>query len=298
MTRITIFSAPKPFLDPHISTIQRNAIRSWIELGEQADVVLLGNESGLQQAAADLNVNIIPRVERNERGTPLISSLFSLARQVNKNEIMFYVNADIILLPQCLPVIGRVHQQIDNYLLVGRRWDLEVKQELSFGNGWSERLLAKTSREGRLRGHTAMDYFIFPRHLYQEIPPFAVGRAGWDNWMIYQAFQQSWPVINTTAAFPVIHQNHDYSHLPEGKPHYDLEESYRNVDLGGGISAQFDLLDVDLEFREGRIQKVRLSLSRFLRKIERLVIPDQQTGWRWQLTRLLRKTRRRLRQRR
>ena len=30
---ITIFTAPKPFTDPHIDLIQRNAIRSWRDLG-------------------------------------------------------------------------------------------------------------------------------------------------------------------------------------------------------------------------------------------------------------------------
>ena len=29
MALITLFSAPKPFIDSHIATIQRNAIKSW-----------------------------------------------------------------------------------------------------------------------------------------------------------------------------------------------------------------------------------------------------------------------------
>ena len=38
---LTIFTAPKPFTNPHIDTIQRNAIRSWVELGEAVQVVLV-----------------------------------------------------------------------------------------------------------------------------------------------------------------------------------------------------------------------------------------------------------------
>ena len=30
------------------------------------------------------------------------------------------------------------------------------------------------------------------------MPDFAIGRAGWDNWMIYHARQQGWPVIDGT----------------------------------------------------------------------------------------------------
>ncbi len=31
---LTLFTAPKPFTNPHIALIQRNAFRSWQALGE------------------------------------------------------------------------------------------------------------------------------------------------------------------------------------------------------------------------------------------------------------------------
>jgi hypothetical protein len=106
--------------------------------------------------------------------------------------------------------------------------------------------------------------------------------------------QQEWPVIDLTPSLTVIHQNHDYHHLPGGALHYDLEESHQNVLLSGGMRTLYDLLDVQLVFKDGRIQNKAPSLESFLRKLERWVIPDQQSGWRWRLTRLLRKTRKRI----
>jgi hypothetical protein len=50
MTLLTLFSAPKPFLDPRISTIQMNAIASWTRLAE-VRVLLMGEEHGIQDAA-------------------------------------------------------------------------------------------------------------------------------------------------------------------------------------------------------------------------------------------------------
>ena len=50
MTLLTLFSAPKPFTDPHIALIQRNAIRSWTLLPD-VEVILLGEETGLAEAA-------------------------------------------------------------------------------------------------------------------------------------------------------------------------------------------------------------------------------------------------------
>jgi len=294
MSNITIFSAPKAFSDPHINIIQRNAIQSWKDLGPRAEVLLIGDEEGMKETAAELGVKQLPEVVRNDMGTPLVSSIFSLAREAAAHEILIYLNADILLLPECLEVIDLILRQREEFLLVGRRLDLDVKQEIDFSSDWLSDIERQLSQNGRLRAVTAMDYFIFPRHLFLEIPPFAIGRAGWDNWMIYYAVQQPWPVIDVTPSHRIVHQNHDYRHLPNGVIHYDLEESHQNVKLAGGMRTLYDLLDVALTFQDGRIQKKRLTIPRVLRKMERIVMPVEQTGWRWQLTRLLRKTRRRI----
>ncbi|MCK5793413.1 MAG: hypothetical protein KAH12_01820 [Anaerolineales bacterium] len=294
MSNITIFTAPKAFSDPHINIIQRNAIQSYKDLGPRVEVFLIGDEEGMKEAAADLGVRQLPDVKRNEMGTPLVSSIFSLAREAASHEIMIYLNADIMLLPECIDVIDTIKDLKKDFLLVGRRWDLDIMREIDFSSDWQEDIERQIRETGRLRPITAMDYFIFPWHLFSSIPPFAIGRAGWDNWMIYHAVQQPWPVIDITPSHRVVHQNHDYRHLPDGVAHYDLEESYRNVALAGGMRSTYDLLDVPLMFRDGRIQRKRITLSRILRKLERIVMPVEQKGWRWQLTRLLRRTRRRI----
>lgn len=294
MSKITIFSSPKPFSDPHINVIQRNAIQSWKNLGEQVEVLLIGNEPGLKETALELDVQLIPEVERNTQGTPLVPSIFDQAREVGSQEILLYLNADIILLPESLVIINQVHQIEKDYLLVGMCWDVNISWEIDFREDWVAEIKEQTCNEGSLRGITAMDYFIFPKHLYQEIPPFAVGRAGWDNWMIYHAYQKGWKVIDATPSLRVIHQIHDYSHLPEGKPHFDLEESYQNVAISGGMATMFDLLDVDLVFLEGKIRRKKPSIPRILRKMERIVIPNEQKGWRWSMTRFFRQSRKKL----
>jgi hypothetical protein len=53
MSLITLFSAPKPFTNPHIAMIQRNAIKSWTLLPD-VEVILLGEEEGLAEAAHEL----------------------------------------------------------------------------------------------------------------------------------------------------------------------------------------------------------------------------------------------------
>lgn len=294
MSPITIFTAPKAFTDPHINIIQRNAIQSWKDLGSQAEVFLIGDEAGMSEAASELDVRQLPDVERNEQGTPLVSSIFNLAREASSHEVLVYLNADIMLLPEVLDVIDEIQNLKNEFLLVGKRWDLDLKQAIDFSTVWQPHVERQLSEYGRLHSVTAMDYFIFPRHLFRDIPAFAIGRAGWDNWMIYHAVQQPWPVIDLTPSHRVIHQNHDYRHLPNGAAHYNLEESFQNVSLAGGIQSNYDLLDVPLLYKEGRIQKKRTTLSSILRKLERIVMPVEQEGWRWQVTRIIRKTRRKI----
>ena len=97
MTLLTLFSAPKPFTNPHIAMIQRNAIRSWTLLPD-VEVILLGEETGLAEAARELSVRHIPNVTRNTSGTPLISSMFSLARENSNSPLLCIVNADMLLM--------------------------------------------------------------------------------------------------------------------------------------------------------------------------------------------------------
>src|SRR5258708_19634012 len=99
MSFITLFSAPKPFDDPHIATLQRNAVGSWRHL-QDAQVILLGAENGMARAARELEVRHIPDVECSPNGTPLVSSMIEQARQNAESPLLCLINKDIIVPPQ------------------------------------------------------------------------------------------------------------------------------------------------------------------------------------------------------
>lgn len=267
---LTIFTAPKPFTDAHIRLIQRNAILSWHHLGEEVDVVLVGDEPGMADIAAETGLLHLPQVERNAWGTPLVSSIFELARRQSISPLLAYVNADILLTPEFVTAARHVAGQAWEFLIVGQRWDLDVRQALDFSPGWDARLLQEVKTRGRLHPPGGSDYFIFPRHCFSELPDFAIGRAGWDNWMFYHARQQRMPVVDATAAITVIHQDHDYAHLPGGQPHYHLPESHENIRLAGGRRAIFTLLDADHTLDSTKLQKIPLRGTRLWRHIETL----------------------------
>ncbi len=268
MPELTIFSAPKPFRDAHIATIQRNAIRSWQALGPAVEIFLLGEEEGLAETAAELGVTHLPQVERTPGGTPLVSSMLRLARERAGSPLLCCINADILLLPEIVPAAQQMAQQAPRFLMVGQRWDLEVREELAFDPGWEVSLRQRMLNEGKLHKATGSDYFIFPRECFADMPAFAIGRAGWDNWMIFAGRSRGWPVVDASADLQIIHQNHDYSHLPGGQPHYRHPETFENVRLAGGKRAIFELPDASHRLLHGKLVRPPFSWKRLGREIE------------------------------
>jgi len=267
MSLVTIFSAPKAFTNPHIAMIQRNAIQSWTHLPD-VEVILIGEEEGLAQAAAELGVRHLSDVARNESGTPLVSSIFDLAWQNSASPLLCYVNADIVLLPDLIDA-ARLLSKLENFLLVGQRWDADITAPLDFSGDWAARTATFVKEKGALHLPAGSDYFLFPRACFTDMPPFAIGRAGWDNWMIYKARKEHWPTIDGTESVIIIHQNHDYSHLPDNQPHYRLPESLENKQLAGGKEiTRFKLIDADRRLVNGRLEPQRFTLATLRRTIE------------------------------
>jgi len=265
---LTIFSTPKPFTKPHINLIQNNALKSWINLGTEVEVLLIGKEEGVDEAARHLNIRFFPEVQRNSLGTPLISSMFAVARKNSSSPFLAIVNTDVILLPDCLSTLKIAAQKFKKFVLAGQRWDLAVNGQLEFLSGYDVDLIRRVKESGRRHPPMGSDYFIFPRECYLDIPDFAIGRAGWDNWMLFKSRFEGWPLIDASSAVTAIHQDHDYSHLADGQPHYHLPESKQNVLLAGGECSIFTLSDATHYLTDARLQPKKITLKRIWREIE------------------------------
>ncbi|RCV66165.1 hypothetical protein C5S53_00125 [Methanophagales archaeon] len=271
---ITFFTAPKAF-QGHIGIIQRNAIESWLRLRPQCEVILFGDEVGVAEVARELKVRHISKVAKNEYGTPLISSLFEKAREVGKYDVLCYVNSDIIFMSDFLKGVQRVIQwkKREPFLLVGRRWGVDIDAPWKFNHAdWEKRLRAFVQKQGILFNQSYIDYFVFPRELLNDIPPFAIGRVRWDNWMIYKARSMHVSVIDGTEEIMAVHQNHNYSHFSQGeKEFWEGPEAKRNLKLAGGRWHLMDLEDVTHILTPQAIQPTPFTnhLRRFLQRMRR-----------------------------
>lgn len=268
MPLITLFSAPKPFINSHIAMIQRNAIKSWTLLPD-VEVILLGEETGLVEAARELGVKHIPNVVRNESSTPLISSMFQLARENRHSDLLCIINADVILMSDFVEAAKQAMRLKDKFVLLSQRWDLDISAPLDFTAGWQRQLEEIVRMQDQLHRPTGSDFFLFPKSCYTDIPNFAIGRAGWDNWMIYKARREGWAVIDCTPTVMIVHQNHDYSHLPDAKPHYEHPETNENVRLAGGqANIRYTILDSTYQLVNGKLARPKITSLRFMRGVE------------------------------
>jgi hypothetical protein len=94
------------------------------------------------------------------------------------------------------------------------------------------------------------DIFIFSRGLFREVPPFAIGRGYWDNWLMREARQAGADLVDVTSAVTTIHQIHSYNTVagvPAGSSTdvhvYETEEGRRNLELAGGRSRLHTVFD-------------------------------------------------------
>jgi len=239
---LTLFTIPKPFRG-HIATIQRNAIQSWLRLQPACEIILFGDDEGTAEVAAEFGVKHIPDVARNEYGTPLVSDLFEQAQRLATHDLLCYVNADIILLSDFLAAVRRI--PFRRFLMVGQRWDLDLDRPWDFSHpNWEGRLRESVHQHGNLHPPTGIDYFVFTPGLWEVVPPFAIGRTVWDNWLIYGARARGAAVVDATRAVMAIHQNHDYAHIPDGVDGaWKGPEAQRNLALAGGYDHAFTLTD-------------------------------------------------------
>lgn len=280
MPEIVLFSAPKAFTDPHIGLIQRNAIRSWKALGTSVEVILLGDEEGLAQTAKEIGVRQIPELQKAPSGAPLISSMLEQVRQASNAKIFVLINSDIIVLPGFVESVLIIDGNCQEYLIMGHRWDMEIKEVIDFLPGWADTLIKMMSITGKLHKSKGSDYFVFRRDQFDPYPPFVIGRAGWDNWTIFSARKMRWDVIDATKDIQIIHQQHDYHHLPGGKIHYNHPESDENLRLAGGKRHIFTLLDATKVLVDGRILPYPVTPRKIIREFEILpVIHSSSRFW-------------------
>lgn len=234
---LTFFTIPKPF-EGVMGITQKNSIKSWLAVHPESEVIVFGNEKGAAEAANELGFRHVKEIRRNKFGTPLISEAFQVAHNIAKYDHLVFMNTDIILLNNLQEAAKLIKYPL--YLVVGRRTDLDFKEEIDLTDShWKEKLIGHAVKDGKLHGFSGIDYFLFPKSLAPEMPPFPVGRPGWDSWFIYHIRSRRVPVVDATEVVTAVHQNHPHSWSPNDP------ESLKSAEIAGGLANMSTIRDAD-----------------------------------------------------
>jgi len=257
---LTICTAAKPFRG-HIAVIQRNAMMSWTKLEPRPEIILFGAEEGTAETARQLGLKHVAEVARNGYGTPLLADILARAEKHGSGDAFAYVNADIILTRRFTAGLEKVRQRFGKFLAVGRRTNLDVREALDFREGWEEKLSERMRGEGWLESHTGIDFFAFARGEYEDVPPLAIGRVWFDQWLVKYARKKGIAVVDLTEFAPITHQVHDYSHVAGGRElgAYGGPEAEENLRHYGEKPHTYTILSAThVMTKAGRIRRVAL----------------------------------------
>lgn len=208
---LTFLASPKPFIG-HVGKIQRNAIRSWLAVHSDVEVIIYGDGEGVSEACGETRVCHVPNIPCSSSCVPYFNGIVEHASINARYDVQCYVNSDIILTPHILNAISTV--TFLRYLIIGRRIDLAEGVNLHIFQNWKKELELLVDKSlATLHAPTGIDYFVFPRGLWDRLLPLVIGRAGYDGALLAFCLRHDIPIIDGTFAIPAIHQFHDYSHV-------------------------------------------------------------------------------------
>lgn len=287
---ISFFTVPRGFQGP-FETIQHNAIGSVLHLHPHCQLTLLGNDQGVKEVAGLHGCYYVSEVKCNAHGTPLLDNVFEQIQRTSSCDVLCYFNADIIFTESLEPIMEKI--TFKKFLLIGRRWNLDLNERINFADdNWKTGLLDCLKTGGKSYTSAGIDYFVFNKGLYREIPAFAIGRSLWDNWLIYKAFREGAQVIDITSVVTVVHQNHDYpSSLMDAtkKGPWRGEEAKHNLELAGDLDYCFTIDDATWQLENDGLKEVKPTLRRLARRLTTsLVLHEEERQWSWLIKPILR----------
>jgi hypothetical protein len=213
MRRVVIFGTPKEFTEVgDTSQRQYNAIKSWTLLKPRPVVVLFHGNTGT--AAVSRMLGGINAYVNTYQNVPLVSDMFEVARNAFPDDILLYINSDIVVPQALMDALAIVEGELDQFMMVGQRWNYEQDGRIDFRNDdW-----IPGEDNGWLDPSVCIDYFAFTYDAIDPaIPPFAVGYYGWDAWLIWSASQRV-PLVDVTDYALVYHQDHSSNRISRTHP--------------------------------------------------------------------------------
>lgn len=258
---LTFFTTAKAF-QGHSAIIQRNALKSWTLIHPDVEVILFGDDEGAAQVSEEYGLRHEPHVERHESGMKYLNYMFSRAQELARHPYLCYSNCDIILTKDFRKALEKAISWRNQFLLVAQRWDTDITEPIDFTQAsWATEVHHLALTTGHLQVPDFIDFFVFSRGLYDDVPPLVVGRSYWDHWLVWKALSKGFAVLDGSNVIVPVHQNHGYGYHPLGKQGTNEDAlARRNAELAGNGEHLRSMLDAT--HRISRSGKIRRALFR------------------------------------
>jgi len=249
---LTLFTIPRAFEGNH-EIRQENAIGSWTRLLPRPEIILFCDDPGVAEVAEKFDCVHVPDIKCGLRNVPYVNEAFLWVSENAKNDLVCYVNCDIVFFQNLIPAVQSVAEKFpDPFLMIGRRWNLAFGGAIDFTGNWQARVRATIERDGVLHSPSGVDYFVHRKGtIGPNMPQFLVGSPKWDNWTVADCESRGFHVVEATSAVTSIHQSHPQYWPKDGIDH--------NVHLwqraGGKLGYTYTgrwFIDQDFEVRRKR----------------------------------------------
>lgn len=216
MQPLTFLASPKTW-DGVAARHQELAVRNWLSLHPDNEVILYGDAPGTREACQRLGVIHVPKIAATPKGIPYFGAIAEHAVQYARHDVQVYLNCDILLRQNLLDSVGRI--TFPRFLMIGQRIDLPEGEPLRLEQVEDNVWLRELTENGKLFLHppAGSDYFVFRRGMWTGLPIITIGRGAYDNALIAWCLLQGIPVVDATLEATVLHQFHAYGHVGGGQ---------------------------------------------------------------------------------
>ncbi|GAB2297946.1 hypothetical protein Dimus_032030 [Dionaea muscipula] len=208
--KITIFAAPRPFVGS-VGIRQSRAVRSWLDLSPQVDVVLFANHPSVVSFAASLGPRTLveSEIDFSFLGTPFFHSMVSRSL-VSSSDILAIMDPETILLPDFISTMNFAHQLDQDWFLYALPTDVsdfpfhmdsEWRNWLGEDDEWIklqklQEFLSPSRQRNCSDGHmlTAWSNSKMPLHM-GVLPPFLYGKGFHNNWLVNEVIHSNFRFV-------------------------------------------------------------------------------------------------------
>lgn len=208
--KITLFTAPRPFTGL-IGERQALAVRSWLGLSENINVVLFSQDPSVFSLAESLGSRVLvePNIDFTFLATPFFHSM--VARSLaSSSDVSVLVDPDTIILSDFVSTLNYAHKLDEDWLLIGatqnishfpfhldssgKRWLTDDGKHVGikkFQEFFSQKSCGKLFGEGMIIAWNNGD---LPLHK-GILPPFLYGKGLHNQWIITEALNSDFRLV-------------------------------------------------------------------------------------------------------